>query len=544
MENSLQFLSRNGFGDPREVLRAARLGPYTSVADFAALPDSVIYSSGKDELTRALISARDLARESCGHCLDFWDERHGLFTRHVPGPVGGAVPASGRTFSESTRLTRSESTTGSGLNPLEHIASGHEVSAWDVEASFKWVFDEAAAVSGSITYSYVRPGGLRAYSFAERCRASGCTNLIPRVSLDEGIKAKDSRDNLPPTKRMRLARDELNSRKANTDVPDRRAARLPQNLALEASVRAQFASIKKSWRITRAGIASYAQFMNDSLPNVKHFPVSLVAFRLWANHFDNGDTLQNYASHLNFAHRILSLPEMKYRDIINSIIRGSRKDQTRRVKPRAVGPDLDRLVGMAISEGDLLGARAYVIAYSFLFRCGDELFNLQVDGRASDGDHHSHIIFEKKSPSGPASAAVHLTSRKNAPGGAVISRPCLCGKDRLSPRCGVCALIAVVHAHLHRGGTRSDRIFGSLKSRRASSELRRRGLTVGISRCSWHAFRRGAASDIVRSGGTIGFLMHQGGWKSAAFLKYLLASDINDRCSLQSAAVGLSSDSE
>jgi len=284
--------------------------------------------------------------------------------------------------------------------------------------------------------------------------------------------------------------------------------------------------------------------MNDSLPNVKHFPVSLVAFRLWANHFDNGDTLQNYASHLNFAHRILSLPEMKYRDIINSIIRGSRKDQTRRVKPRAVGPDLDRLVGMAISEGDLLGARAYVIAYSFLFRCGDELFNLQLDGRDSEGDYHSHIIFEKKSLSGPASAAVHLASRKNAPGGAIISRPCLCSKDRLSSRCGVCALIAVVHSHLRRGGSKSDRIFGSLKSRRASSELRRRGLTVGISRCSWHAFRRGAASDIIRSGGTIGFLMHQGGWKSAAFLKYLLASDINDRCSLQSAAVGLSSDSE
>ena len=494
-------------------------------------------------MTRALISARNLAREACGHCLDFKDERHGLFTRRVPGPVGGAVPAPGRTFSESTRLTRSESTTGSGLNPLEHIASGHEVSAWDVEASFRWVFDEAAAVSGSITHSHVRPGGLRSYTFAERCRASGCMNLVPRISLDEGIKARESRDNLPPTKRMRLARDELNSRKANTDVPDRRAARLPQNLALEASVRAQFASIKKSWRTTRAGIASYAQFMNDLLPNVKHSLVSLVAFRLWANHFDNGDTLQNYASHLNFAHRILSLPEMKYRDIINSIIRGSKKDQTRRVKPRAVGPDLDRLVSMAISEGDLLGARAYVIAYSFLFRCGDELFNLQVDGRDSEGDYHSHIIFEERSLAGPASASVHLASRKNAPGGAIISRPCLCSKDRLSHRCGVCALIAVVHSHLRQGGSKSDRIFGSLKSRRASSELRRRGLTLGINRCSWHAFRRGAASDIIRSGGTIGFLMHQGGWKSAAFLKYLLASDINDRCSLQAAAAGLSSDS-
>ena len=543
MEGSIEFLGRHGFGSARDILRAARLGPYTSVADIAALPNSVVYSSGKDRETKILISARDLARRACGHCLEFKDERHGLFTRHAPGAAGGAIPASGLTFSESTRLTRPRSTTGSGLNPLEHIASGHEVSAWDVEASFRWVFDESAAVAGSIKHSHVRPDGHRAYTFADRCRASGCQSLIPRISLDEGIGRTNSREVLPPTKRMRLERDELNSTKPSSLVPDRGAVRLPQNLALEASVRAQFASIKKSWRTYRAGISSYAQFMNDSLPNVKHFPVPLVAFRLWANHFDNGDTLQNYVAHLNFAHRILSLPEIKDREIINSVIRGARKDQTRRIKPRVVGPDLDRLVDRAISEDDLLGARAYVIAYSFLLRCGDELFNLQIDGRDS-GDYHSHVVFSKKSPSGPASATIHLASRKNAQGGATISRPCLCGKGHPSSRCGVCALIAAAHSHLRRGGSKVDRIFGSLKARRASSELRRRGLGFGIDRCSWHAFRRGAASDIVRSGGTIGFLMHQGGWRSAAFLKYLLASDINDRCSLQASAAGLSSDSE
>ena len=233
------------------------------MADIAALPNSVIYSSGKDKETKTLISARDLAREACGHCFDFKDEKHGFFTRHVPGAVGGAIPAPGRTFSESTRLTRPRSTIGSGLNPPEHIASGHEVSAWDVEASFRWVFDESAAVAGSVKHAHVRPDGLRAYTFSDRCKASGCRNLIPRISLDEGIKGVSSRDGLPPTKRMRLERDELNSRTPDSLALDRRAARLPQNLALEASVRAQFASIKKSWRTCRAGISSYAQFMND-----------------------------------------------------------------------------------------------------------------------------------------------------------------------------------------------------------------------------------------------------------------------------------------
>ena len=111
--------------------------------------------------------------------------------------------------------------------------------------------------------------------------------------------------------------------------------------------------------------------MNDSLPNAKHFPVPLVAFRLWAKHFDNGDALQNYVAHLNFAHRILSFPEMKGREIINSVIRGSKKDQARRIRPRVVGSDFGKMVDRAISEDDLLGARAYVIAYSFFLRWGD-----------------------------------------------------------------------------------------------------------------------------------------------------------------------------
>ena len=125
-------------------------------------------------------------------------------------------------------MIRPRSTKGSGLNPLENIASGHdEVSAWDVEASFRWVFDETSAVAGSITHSHVRPDGLCSYTFADRCRASGRRSLIPRISFNEGVKARESRDGLQPTKRMRLERDELNSWTPNLDAPDKRAARLP-----------------------------------------------------------------------------------------------------------------------------------------------------------------------------------------------------------------------------------------------------------------------------------------------------------------------------
>ena len=46
MEGSLLFLERHGFDGPRDIFKVAQLGPYTSVADFAAFPNSVIYFSG------------------------------------------------------------------------------------------------------------------------------------------------------------------------------------------------------------------------------------------------------------------------------------------------------------------------------------------------------------------------------------------------------------------------------------------------------------------------------------------------------------------
>ena len=55
---------------------------------------------------------------------------------------------------------------------------------------------------------------------------------------------------------------------------------------------------------------------------------------------------------------------------------------------------------------------------------------------------------------------------------------------------------------------------------------------------------RSAASDITRPGGTIGFLMNQGGWRSGAFLRYFIASDVGDRRALEVTAAGLDSDSD
>ena len=529
---------------PLRVLSASRLDPHSSVADVAALPDGIIYSGDTEEIVNALVKARDLALEACGYSLDFLDGRNGVFKNHVPSKIGGAVPARGLTYSQSTRLTRLLTTTGEGLTSIEHVASGHEVSAWDLDFSFEWVFRESERVSKSIEFAHSRPGGCRAFSFADRCRASGHEELIPRISLDETLRQGASREALPPLKRIRLSQTASSRRGPSTCDVDPRARRHSMSLMMEASVRTQMASISKSWAGVRAGISSYARFMDGTLPHVSHFPVTIAGLRLWAVHFDNGDTLRTYISHLRFAHRVLNLPPIEAEDIVSSIVRGARRDTVRRSKPRVAGNHLDAIVRQAIREDDLKAARAYSVAYSFLFRCQSELFGIQSDGRDADVPYHSHIIFEEGSGRDPPSASVHLASRKNSQRGAVVSRPCICRRELPSLRCGHCALKAIVTSHLQRGGRPQDPLLTNLATSRATRTLRRRGSSLGIERCSWHAFRRGAASDIVRSGGTIGFLMNQGGWRSGAFLKYLLCSDVEDRRTLELTAVGLDSDSD
>ena len=191
-------------------------------------------------------------------------------------------------------MARRLSTTGEVFIPIEHVASGHEVCAWDFEASSEWVCTEAKRVSNSIPFAYSRNDRCHAFSFSERRASSGHRELIPRVSLDETLRQDVSRETFPLLKRTKLAEEFSKSRAPLSNDTDPMARRHIQNLMMEAHIRTQMASISKSWRGVQSGIASYARFMDGTLPQVRHFPATLISLRLWALHFDSGDTLRTY----------------------------------------------------------------------------------------------------------------------------------------------------------------------------------------------------------------------------------------------------------
>ena len=44
-----------------------------------------------------------------------------------------------------------------------------------------------------------------------------------------------------------------------------------------------------------------------------------------------------------------------------------------------------------------------------------------------------------------------------------------------------------------------------------------------------HAFPRGMATDLVASCSPLSFILHAGGWRSSAFMRYITASGLDER---------------
>ena len=132
---------------------------------------------------------------------------------------------------------------------------------------------------------------------------------------------------------------------------------------------------------------------------------------------------------------------------------------------------------------------------------------------------HSEVYIEHRS--GAKWGIIHIMKRKSTPRPSIIQRKCLC-QGRASQRhlCGVCIIEQLLatnttrqlfHINLHKATTRlREHLFAA----------RPAGTTAGWPiHASWHAFRRGAASDALRGGESIGSNLAAPGWKSSAILR-------------------------
>ena len=106
MEDVFDFLARVGVSDPGKVLTAARLGPYATANDFAALTDLSLKSVPCGRVADDLRRAREGALRESGFLLEFSGTRGCSFGQYSHSEVGGAPGRPGQTYAGSLRLSR------------------------------------------------------------------------------------------------------------------------------------------------------------------------------------------------------------------------------------------------------------------------------------------------------------------------------------------------------------------------------------------------------------------------------------------------------
>ena len=407
---------------------------------------------------------------------------------------------------------------------VEEVAAGRVSHAGALLVALEDVFTESDRVA-SLNAS-ARQGRPKVFSFVDRCRASGCLAMVTPWALDQA-QAKRPRltGGARPQERV------LALRAGPVDVLSP-ALRHPVDLSVEAGIRILFSSISASWKAYSSGIRTWALFVDTMFPFTPHFPAQWEMLASYGAIFSNPDSLGRYLSHLRFAHRVLRLDDSAIKELSGPLRRGPRRHFAPQPRPFASRRDLEKLVKLAIARRCFLDARAYVVLFDFMLRASDEFWPLQIDGSGS-AEPHSRISFTNDS------ATIWLEHRKNAPHGDSVTRKCVCSVGRL---CGVCSLRAIVDSHVKARGSPRSALLGKQWSSGALRRLHDFCAALGINKLSWHSFRRGGASEMLRSGSTVAQILVAGGWRSAAFIRYLRTRDIDARAALEVAYAASDSD--
>ena len=482
------------------------------------LPDRALRRFGisSAELYRALVAARSMAALEVSISSDP--------RRFLPSAVFEAFDSPGSSWNSKLSASRPKFWTW-----LELCAYGGPTSPSALGVALERVYRETSQVAllGSQDTGY---------TFSAKCLHSDCGHLVPRWSLDEA-SLKEPRWSGLPRARIQLAASSCSSSHGLEPI-SLRLWRFPAQLSLEYALIMMIASISGSWQSVRSGLWSWGSFMDYSNPSSDPFDVTLERLAGFATHFQNAATLKQYLGHVRFGLRLCGRSLLVSQPQVDQLFRGLSKHRAPRELVRLDSKMVSDLVALAVADGGYSVARIFALSRCFLFRVSDELFPLQLDGRAGlssqSEDWHSTVTVRSKK------VEVTLRTRKNCPQGSVIVRRCIC-KDSPSPICGFCALSAQVSLHRSEGKGPRDRLF-NLDSRRCLCYLRELCVRLHLPLPGWHSFRRGMATDMLKSGSSLSAIMRAGGWRSAAFLRYLSSQCLDERESLDFTLVNSDSD--
>ena len=406
-----------------------------------------------------------------------------------------------------------------------------QLSGWHLDRILHEVFEESATIRAqNRTIPGVTPRP-PLFSFKERCQASGADHLqslyIQDKELTQDLRPQWSR---PPRANIDICKNRKRSGR-DRQRSDHPANREHRYLAVENGIRRELASIARSWPGYGSAWRAWASFCDTMYPMSPHFPADPYTIRAFAANFRNPDTLKQYLGHLRYAHHLLDMDPSPFTAATTRIIRGSCIGHLRKPKGRIVAAEIKQLIRNLAEKGEIVLARFLAINRQYLFRVNDEGRPLQIDGRSGLPEHdlswHSQISVAQDA----RSIRIRLRSRKNERNGCTINRRCCCGSQGLL-LCGVCSLIGQIKDHKARGKSDRQGLFSDLNLIHARNKIREIAAEIGLSQIeefTWHFIRRGMATDLLRFGSSLAQILVAGGWKSSAFLRYLLRHDLDER---------------
>ena len=255
--------------------------------------------------------------------------------------------------------------------------------------------------------------------------------------------------------------------------------------------------------------------------------------------FSNGLSAEKYLQAIRWVFRYCRVADnsVLYHPSVKQLLVGARKitegSGLRKKFTYLLPVQVIELVAQARIAGEHDIAAAFVLASQFLSRVKDEILNIHYDGgpqwRSQFASTANFISFKKSD--GVSSLELHLKSRKNAPRGAVLTRRCLCSKTKVNPLCTVHAVMFILKPQLRTcGAIVADKVF-NISYDRFTRRLHYYGAAARIEnadKLSSKAFRRGTAIYMLQSKHPLSQVLEAGGWRSAAFMHYILKEDVDE----------------
>lgn len=295
----------------------------------------------------------------------------------------------------------------------------------------------------------------------------------------------------------------------------------PPSWCTQARASAVLGSNIRSLGSVRSALRLYIRFAKARGLEGKEFPVSRAELAVFSGLFRSEHTFANYVCHLRtisvaFGFTVEALEASYVKRIKHAVAK--RTSFVPRPKTFVRRDFIERILTLA-SEGRV-GRRfalLYALAYIFLLRLPSEALIISV---SSSGD------FDAAAPASvvvtESALGLRLARRKNAERPTTWWRRCWCASSRIS--CPVHAIGACLAS-----GARDRPLFAGITSAAATEGLRdalSKAGVVNANAYTTHAMRRGHAWDLLVGGSTVGEIKRAGGWKSAAFLRYLPADEL------------------